>query len=270
MGNVREFFSPFTKGSTDLKDKEYRENILAQVKSLGLTTPSSAMSEVKTGFNAISLTSGEHGGIVMDKPASTLKGVTAGAVVGKKATFRAEGVVDGVVFSNVILNSKDVDELAYLSSSARVVFIGCRFRKTSTSTPTFVKVASGAIAVFIGCVFEGGPGSGTIFDHAGAASNIILVGCRNMAGAATFGTVQSGTDQMITGSVTIAAGSTSNTVSVGAAYNAKPVFLTASAQPTAAQTKPLSGVVAAGTLTVTCSNAPGGSGLPVYYMIDGR
>ena len=270
MGNVREFFSPSSLKVSDLKDKEFRDNVLAQVESLKLTTPSSAMLQIKTDHNSISLSAGEHGGVVVSKSASTLKGVSAGAVIRRKAIFRSEAVVDGVVFSNVVVNPTNSAELVELSSTAEVIFIGCRFRKTTTSTTTFIKAASGAKAIFIGCVFEGGPGSGTVFDHSGDAANIILIGCRNETVSATFGTIQGDTEQMLSGHVTIGAAATSVTLSVGAAYTGKPVLVTAAGFPTMPQPKPLTGVVAGGTLTVSCSVAPGVGGLKVYYMIDGR
>ena len=270
MGNVKEFFSPSTAKAA-LKDREEREQYPSIIDALDLTTARSSIKESLKSHSVINLGSGTYGGFVADKAATHIKGVSTGAIVGSKATFRAEAAVEGLTFSNVVADNVDSDELVSLSASSSVVFRGCRFRKRTTASPTFVQVADGATAVFIGCVFEGGPGTGSIFSHTGLATSVVLVGCSNKtAGASYGGRVQGPTDQMLSGSTTIAAGATSSTVTLTSAYDAKPVLVTAAAQPTNAQAKPLSGVVAGGTLTITAQAAPGGSGWPVYYLVDGR
>ena len=270
MGNVREFFSPAGSKSA-IKDRQERDVYHDIVDALGITSSNSSAKETLDSANAISLATGQYGGIVATKPATQLKGVSAGSVIGAKATFKAEAGVDGITFSNIVTGNTDPDELVKLTSSASVIFRNCRFRKRTSAAPTFVLADSGATAVFVGCVFEGGPGSGSVFSHAGLATNIVLVGCSNRTNGAVFGSgVQAPTVQMLSGSTTMAAGSTTATVTIGSLYDAKPAFITPSSQPTNAQTKPLSAVVSGGVLTITAQAAPGGAGWPMYYLVDGR
>jgi hypothetical protein len=270
MGNAREFFSPVGP-RPGIKDRQERDAYHDIVDALGITASTSSAKETLKVQNAISLATGRYGGIVATKPATQIKAVSAGSVIGALAVFKSEAEVDGLTFSNTEAGNTDIDELVSLSSSASVMFRNCRFRKRTTASPTFVLVANGATAVFIGCVFEGGPGTGNILSHTGLATNVVLVGCSNKTAGASYGTrVQAPTDQMLSGSTTIALDATTAAVTLTSAYDGKPVLVTAASQPTNAQTKPLSAVISGGVLTITAQAVPGGAGWPVYYLVDGR
>jgi hypothetical protein len=73
----------------------------------------------------------------------------------------------------------------------------------------------------------------------------------------------------LSGQTTILNGATTRVISVGAAYNGKPVYATFGAQPTAAGVKWLSGVVSGGNLTLAI-NVDNTADLAVNYSIDGR
>lgn len=72
---------------------------------------------------------------------------------------------------------------------------------------------------------------------------------------------------IISGTATVADGATTVAVTVGAAYNGKPVVVSFAEAPTAAAI--VSAAVATGDLTITI-DADNTADLDVFYLIDGR
>jgi len=167
-------------------NEQLRSENSAILATLNLLPPPAPMEESSLTNNAITLTSGNHGGVTLTVEDTSIKGMPAGVFLTRKVTFNADATVDGVHF---ITSTDSLEELAVVGPLATVVFRSCTFEKTPTSSSTFVSVAAGGRAIFVGCVFKGTPPSGDVISN-GVAADVQVVASYNKTGNA-LGTVTS-------------------------------------------------------------------------------
>jgi len=167
-------------------NEQLRSESATILATLNIEVAPASLEESAIRNNAITLTSGNHGGVTLAVDDTAIKGMPAGVFMTKKVSFDADAVVDGIHFTSSPDNS---DELAVIGGSATVVFRACTLEKFPTTGSTFVTVESGGKALFVGCVFRGSPPSGDVISNA-VAANVQLVGCYNKTGN-PLGTVTS-------------------------------------------------------------------------------
>ena len=161
---------------------QVRDDLAALVDTIELQIAPASFEEPLSSHNSITLSSGVHGGALLDKPDTHVKAVPAGVKMTRRAIFAVDAQVDGVRFTT-LFDTSGADSMVELKGTAVVVFRGCTFDKAPADTPTYITVANGAKAIFTGCVFAGATGAaGDLFSHAGAAANVQLVGCYNKTG----------------------------------------------------------------------------------------
>lgn len=147
-----------------------------------------AITEPKKVDNATTLADGEHGGVKITKPHTTISGTT-GSQITKPVTIGESARFNGVHFK---------DQISITSTTATVMFIGCRFDVSKTPVvDIYVDVPAvpppppppltGAKVLFIGCLFTNDPG-GVIIENPGVITDVHVVGCSNVTGQA-FGNV---------------------------------------------------------------------------------
>jgi hypothetical protein len=167
-------------------NEQLRAENSAILATLNIAMAPASLKEVALTNNAITLTSGEHGGVTLDVSDTQVKGMPAGVFMTRKVTFEADATVDGVHF---ITSDQNLEELAVVGGSAVVVFRNCTFEKSSTASSTFVTVQTDGKAIFLGCVFRGSPPTGDVISN-GVAGNVQIVASYNKTGNA-LGTVTS-------------------------------------------------------------------------------
>lgn len=134
-----------------------------------------ALEESGSSHNEFLLGSGEHQGVVLEKPLGSLKGAP-GAIITELAEFKASTKVDGLFFKQ-LKSSKNLKHLVVVHSPAKVVFTNCIFQRqagaeASNAVATdlcFVLVNSGAKAVFTGCSFRSSADTGVMSNLPGLA-----------------------------------------------------------------------------------------------------
>ena len=129
-----------------------------------------AISEPKKVDNSVTLQAGEHAGAKIAKPHTSILG-TAGSQITKPVT-----IDESARFTNVHFK----DQISITSTTATVMFVGCRFDVEKTPV---VDVANGARAHFVGCTFTNDPG-GVIIENPGVITDVHVVGCSNVTGQA--------------------------------------------------------------------------------------
>tara|TARA_E500000331_G_scaffold50507_1_gene43642 strand:+ start:2423 stop:2944 length:522 start_codon:yes stop_codon:yes gene_type:complete len=122
-----------------------------------------AIDEAKKKDNAYLLRDGEHGGMSLSKPNTSVMGLPGSEVV-RPITFE----------ESARLTNIHIKDRVYITSiTATVIFVGCRIELERG-----IDVASGAKAIFLGCLFEGSP-PGDVINNPGAITNVQVVGCSN-------------------------------------------------------------------------------------------
>lgn len=166
-----------------------RDNFHRIVNGLGLAVlrPGDAVEETLNRDNSFFLTSGDHLGFTSEK-AGTKVVAAAGVRITRLVTIEQDAHIEGVEFFSPGGENNET-QLVYLTASANVTFVNCRFRRLSSQSALCVFAESGATARFVGCDFLGSNATGTVFSHAGAAGNIGVLGS-NTTGAG-LGTVTS-------------------------------------------------------------------------------
>ena len=127
--------------------------------------------ERKISDNNYLLHDGGHGGISISKPNTNISGILGTVVTGLTKAG------DSSRFTGIHFKRK-VD---VTSSSATVIFTGCRFDTTDSNS---VSLVEGAKAIIIGCSFTGSP-TGDVVNNPGGAptqANVQLIGCSNKTG----------------------------------------------------------------------------------------
>jgi len=178
MGRVFEI--PQQEGFTKVGmfNQQVRDDVANVVAAVGIDGPAPArIEEPAPANNAVTLPAGRNFGCRISVADTTVKALSAGCYMTRKANVEADAVFDGIHFTTSTDNS---DELVVIRGTSVAVFRNCTFEKGASDSTAFVSVVSGAKALFIGCVFKGNPSvAGNLFDHSGAAGNIQLVGCYN-------------------------------------------------------------------------------------------
>ncbi len=168
--------------------------------------PGDRIQEFKKKNNYISLATGDHGGLVIDKNNTQIK--TLGqARITNKATVNESAVFNGVIFQSDrdIPNRNNADCLVEVTTGESV-FIGCTFIKdagdpmnsSDTNFQNFVMIQEGAKAIFSGCVFLSSDTSmkqtgDVVRNHsANPAGNVYVVYSVNKTGQLNSNTTDTG------------------------------------------------------------------------------
>ena len=167
-------------------NEQLRSENSAILATLNIQAAPASLEETATRNNAITLTSGNHGGVTLSVADTAIKGMPAGVFMTRKVTFNADAVVDGIHFTSSPSNE---DELVVVGVASVVVFRNCTFEKFPTTSSTFVTIEAGGKAIFVGCVFRGTPISGDVISST-VAADVQVVGSYNKTGNA-LGTVTS-------------------------------------------------------------------------------
>ncbi|HIA00738.1 MAG TPA: hypothetical protein EYN66_02300 [Myxococcales bacterium] len=140
-----------------------------------------AISEPKRVDNSVTLMAGEHAGARLAKPHTSILG-TAGSQITKPVT-----IDESARFTNVHFK----DQISITSTTATVMFVGCRFDVDKTPVVDIYAKAPavpppplvGAKVHFVGCTFTNDPG-GVIIENPGVITDVHVVGCSNVTGQA--------------------------------------------------------------------------------------
>lgn len=159
-------------------NQQVRDDMARVVTAVGINGEAPApIEEGSISNNAITLPKGDNYGCHLRVADTTVRGLSAGCYMTRKATAEADAVFEGIHF---VSNDANVNALAEIRGTAVVVFRNCTFEKRAQDTATYVVVANGAKALLVGCVFKGDTSAaGNLFDHSGAAGNVQVVGCYN-------------------------------------------------------------------------------------------
>jgi hypothetical protein len=151
-----------------------------------------AIAEVMETGNSILLLSGEHGGVTLTKPHTTLRGVP-GAIIGRLVRIEDDAIITGVHFrsSGDETNAK---HLVRVKAGAKVVFQDCIFERNSSDESTapiappvtencFVLIDNGGSAMITGSVFRSQAATGAM----SAAAGTVVQNLAPAAGAVHVG-----------------------------------------------------------------------------------
>lgn len=122
------------------------------------------------------LLAGDHGGLLLPADADDVLAGLPGAFFGGRVVVRSKARFEGLEFRS----ADPATALVMLHTTARVLFINCRFVRSTQDTGDWVAMANGARASFVGCQFLGVTGAGTVVNNAGVALDAGIVGCVNL------------------------------------------------------------------------------------------
>jgi hypothetical protein len=176
----------------DANNAAYDDAVQRGIIALGILPPGSALSETRLESNGWSLGSGDYPAFSHTREHNAIRGVSAGAVIGRRCRIGGHSSVSGITFTDT--SDPGATELVRIGPGAAVSFIGCTFRRGEDSNSGHVYVSDAgagvvaAVVSFVGCTFVGG-GTVPIDNASGAAAKVQAIGCVNLTGNATLGTV---------------------------------------------------------------------------------
>lgn len=155
---------------TSLRDEDVNRQIRhdANRRNVVGITPNSTVTEEKKKDNSYFFQDGEHGGMSLSKPNTSIMGMPGSQII-KPVVFSESARLTNIHFK---------DSVSVSSATATVIFVCCRVELAES-----LSLESGAKAIFIGCLFEGDL-SGNVIDNPGAVTDVQLVGCSNKTGQA--------------------------------------------------------------------------------------
>lgn len=154
-----------------------REGVRRDASALRLVHPGDIIRDERLDGDSYLLAPGDHRVGTLARAGVCIEGL-AGARVTTTCTFNGDGVlISGVRFEG----PDEAAALVTVGAAARVVFVGCRFRRglRTGAAGSYVDVVAGGRAVFSGCVFDGAAVAGNVVDNTlGAIGDVQIIGCR--------------------------------------------------------------------------------------------
>ena len=188
MPNILEYYTPPQfRTQSDIENKDLRDQDRQVLYSLGMTDPGAPIVEIQEEKNLLSLNGGSHGGAILFKEGTLLRGVSGGSVIDGLVELEADAIVDGIYFDSGALNHGAHIKVGKANTPVKAILRNCIFNKNKAiDTSIMIEVAVGSQAGVVGCMFQGGPGSASpiLNDPANAASDVQVVACFNKTGAA--------------------------------------------------------------------------------------
>lgn len=170
--------SPRWNGSLpEREEARSDERVRTVADALRLIRPGELIRDVRTDGDTYLLAPGDHAIGTLANAGLQIEGL-AGTRVTTACTFNGDGaLIQGVRFDG----PDDAAALVVVGAAARVVFVGCRFRRglRTGAAARYVTVNAGGRAVFRACVFDGGAIAGSLVNNAGLLGNVQVDGCRN-------------------------------------------------------------------------------------------
>jgi hypothetical protein len=133
-----------------------------------------ALKETKERNNGLTLGSGNHIAMTLEKPATTIHS-SPDALIRAQTSSQSSSIVYGATYEC----SGDTPAVV-VQSSGRLILIGCHFTKTAntqSATGSYIRVESGGALSVIGCYFHNAQAAGFTIDNASLLARVQAIGC---------------------------------------------------------------------------------------------